>query len=727
MTRILLISLLLGGTNLLLGQVNSEIDSLQKLLTKTKEASTERVDVLNKLAIAFGHQDSSRRYEYSMKAMELARKKGYVKGEVDARSTLANEIRKFGLIDSSMNEFARIKEQAVSIGYVEGEAVALTGLSNGYFVKGDFLKSIDLNEQAVGLLKPFGNSVILTRCYINLASCFSQVGNVEEALNYFHKASRAYRDLGDRRGLVLNYLNLGVFYYHREQPEKALFNYRKSLNLNRSSYISEEAVAQNNMGLVFEEANQLDSAEYYYKKSIESAEKVNYLRLRGWSYNGMAKVEIERGNFQTAKQWLDKALEIRMTIGNGFELAKTYITFGDNLMMGGKPSEAEKYYLKALETSVGIDDLIGRKDALKRLMGYYFSIDSFKKAFEFQSRYMELKDSLLSDDQLKKMTVLEAEYRFSAERDSVAFERQKERLLLESEIENRRLSQTILIMVLFFTILMAVVAYFSYMSIKRSNHQLRKLNVEISVQRDELKELNEMKARLFAIVSHDLRSPIDQLYSFGFLMRRRIQSMDSHDLEDVFREFDYSYNNLRQLMDNVLDWGLIDVNSGKLPKQGLKMDEVLDRCIAVCEPFAQSKDIKLKLTKNSTDLFIRASLPSLQTIFRNLVNNAIKFTRKGGEVSMELYGQTDEVKFIIKDNGIGIPADKLDNLFDHIHYDGRPGTDGEKGTGLGLKLVHDFVKVNHGTIKVESEEGRGTLFTVIFPRLNQKLDSTAEG
>ncbi|MEQ8927999.1 MAG: HAMP domain-containing sensor histidine kinase, partial [Fulvivirga sp.] len=135
---------------------------------------------------------------------------------------------------------------------------------------------------------------------------------------------------------------------------------------------------------------------------------------------------------------------------------------------------------------------------------------------------------------------------------------------------------------------------------------------------------------------------------------------------------------------------------------------------------AKAKNIQLQLDVDSeAQLWVDKN--STHTIFRNLINNAIKFTPEGGSVSASVDQFEDHVEIKISDTGIGIPDDKLAQLFNQVGSKSSYGTDGEKGLGLGLQLVYEFVKMNMGTIEVESEEGKGTTFVVNLPLFSEEL------
>jgi len=198
------------------------------------------------------------------------------------------------------------------------------------------------------------------------------------------------------------------------------------------------------------------------------------------------------------------------------------------------------------------------------------------------------------------------------------------------------------------------------------------------------------------------------------LIELYVESGETEELVQIAKMMDKSSLELSSLLDNLLDWAMNQ--QGKFPYKPEKFDltEVCVSNISMMGNLAHAKEIQLTL-EGTDKILLMADRNSISTIVRNLLSNAIKFTEKGGSVrlSLEIIGSNVEIE--ISDTGIGIPPQKKENLFGFKGERSRWGTAGEKGVGLGLNLVYEFVQMNHGMIEVESEQGVGTTFTVTLP------------
>lgn len=237
---------------------------------------------------------------------------------------------------------------------------------------------------------------------------------------------------------------------------------------------------------------------------------------------------------------------------------------------------------------------------------------------------------------------------------------------------------------------------------------------DIRAKEKELASLNRTKDSLFAIIGHDLRRPALEFRGIGSKVNYLIQKKDYPNLLKYGEALEKAAFSLNSLLDNLLNWALQQRNVMPYQPRAIKVAEEVADIYDQFQEFAQKKNIKLQFDLPA-DGRIYADPNSFLTIVRNLVDNAVKFTAANGQVQLtqEIVGQ--EVALKITDTGIGIPPAELDDLFQLKEKRSRPGTANEKGTGLGLNLVSELVKLNHGRITVESTVGSGTTFTVFFP------------
>jgi len=227
---------------------------------------------------------------------------------------------------------------------------------------------------------------------------------------------------------------------------------------------------------------------------------------------------------------------------------------------------------------------------------------------------------------------------------------------------------------------------------------------------EDLKALNNSKDKLFSIIAHDLRSPFSSFLGFTEILDEEIESLPEDELHMIITSMRKSASNLYQLTENLLEWALLHREITKFEPAAVQLAPLVQSCVDLTIDNARRKNIDIKIDIPTT-MEVTADTHMLQTIIRNLMSNAIKFTHKGGNIQMSARVNEEHlITLAVKDNGIGIPAEMLNSIFLIDSSNKTKGTDGELSTGLGLILCKEFVEKHGGKIWVESEEGKGSTF-----------------
>jgi len=232
--------------------------------------------------------------------------------------------------------------------------------------------------------------------------------------------------------------------------------------------------------------------------------------------------------------------------------------------------------------------------------------------------------------------------------------------------------------------------------------------------KEELEVLNDEKSKLFSIIAHDLRSPLSSLLTLGEMIDLMGDSMSQEDLLDYISNMSSNVKTVHSLLENLLEWARIQMDQVAFDPCTLDLHELVARTVALLSPVGAQKSVSLR---NDTPKQIRGyGDPNMvDTIIRNLANNAVKFTPEGGTVTISAESDENMVTTSIKDTGVGVPASRLETLFVLDKGSTTTGTNGEKGSGLGLILCRDMVVKNGGKIWAESELGTGSTFFFTLP------------
>ena len=264
-------------------------------------------------------------------------------------------------------------------------------------------------------------------------------------------------------------------------------------------------------------------------------------------------------------------------------------------------------------------------------------------------------------------------------------------------------------------LLFLVIIYRNYRIKKRVSGVLQNKNEIISSQAERLQKLNETKDKFYAILSHDLRGPMSVFQGVPIIVDSFLEKRRYEDLKSFAEKVGNTSQKVTGLLDDLMTWA-ISQKKDQIPihAEQMPLKQAIDEIYGVFESLAETKAIKL-ISDIDENVTIIADKQSMMTVFRNLVNNAIKFTPESGQVIISYRSENNNHYIMVSDNGVGISKERMDLLFTLDGKKLQHGTAGEKGVGLGLQLVYDFVKMNKGHVQVESEEGVGTTFTIVLP------------
>jgi signal transduction histidine kinase len=252
------------------------------------------------------------------------------------------------------------------------------------------------------------------------------------------------------------------------------------------------------------------------------------------------------------------------------------------------------------------------------------------------------------------------------------------------------------------------------LELKTRNEEIEKQNSRIALQNKQLSDTIQLKNRIFSLIAHDLRSPVvNILYMLNLLKEKEYK-----EKYDTFANSSIQYAQLViSLLENMLVWGRGQEDKIKFAPEKRDLADIILTNLSIFKETADNKEISVNFTQvGSSIAYFDKDL--LDIIIRNLLSNAVKYTPRGGRISILLKDRTsntDGILLKVCDNGMGIPETKKKYIFTSTEIESTPGTEKEKGTGLGLKLCHDLVKINNGTISVESKEGEGTCFIITLP------------
>jgi two-component system, sensor histidine kinase and response regulator len=244
--------------------------------------------------------------------------------------------------------------------------------------------------------------------------------------------------------------------------------------------------------------------------------------------------------------------------------------------------------------------------------------------------------------------------------------------------------------------------------------KVKERTAQLEAQKLELKQLNASKDKFFSIIAHDLRAPFSGLLGLTDFIIKNVEQFTQRDVKENLTELRDVANTVYGLLENLLAWSRLQRGAMEHAPENVALHALADQIVRLFATHARQKEITL-VNRVPHDLAAYVDSRMLDTVLRNLVSNALKFSDKGGKIQVMARRNGTGVELAVADTGTGIPASDLPHLFRIDVKYSNAGTAGEEGTGLGLILCKDLVERNSGRIWVESRVGQGSTFTMRLP------------
>jgi two-component system sensor histidine kinase/response regulator len=250
--------------------------------------------------------------------------------------------------------------------------------------------------------------------------------------------------------------------------------------------------------------------------------------------------------------------------------------------------------------------------------------------------------------------------------------------------------------------------------LKEKNQLLQQMNVQLKLSEIKLKKLNETKSRLFSIIAHDLRSSMNAILGFSEIIAAKQKTLSESELNKYSNIINQSANKVHLMMENLLDWSRAQGETIRFNPENFDLNSTAYNVTTLLEIKAYQKNVEFisLLPKGS---MVHGDKIMVASILRNLLDNALKFTPSGGKIEVSALKVNGMIEVRVKDTGIGMDPEVLENLFVGESHTSTDGTNNEKGTGLGLYICRDFVEMHGGKLWAESTKGIGTVFKFSIP------------
>ena len=645
---LILLTLILCFFEISIAQIPKSLDSL-KIYLKVAPKDTNYVLALNDYAF-FLIQDG--KYDDAKKSINQM---GEISKKLDYKTGKYKTINMYGVVEYNRQNFAKALE---------------------YFTEGTKM------VQKYNLQKKFYQS-----CLNNISVIYNSMGNRENATKYAMELIdyQEKNNLKPFRATPYQQIGENLKLYKKYDEALKYFNKALEIEVANNNFIG-IAIQENHIGNVYDDLKNNKVAIEHYEKGLKYAEKENYKLLQTDFLSNLGRMYFEGKEYAKSEKYLKKSEQICLELGNEVPLKMIYHSIGDLYFFQKKFPLAEQYYLKSLKISNTTEDHESKYIANQSLAELYEITGDFKKAYNYKKQAEVSRDSLFKIETAQTTEDLLKKYETTQKEQQIALLNEKNE---KTSIQNKSLFTGLGLLGIALGLL-----FWNFQIKKKSQKIVADKNVVLEKLNTDLVEANQTKAKLFGIISHDLRSPISQVYQFLKLQELNPNILDEKQKSDLSGKIQTATGTLLETMEDLLLWSKTQLSQFNVNIQNTELEPIISHCLDLMKLNIENKSLKI-LTKNIENKAIKTDPYFLQIIIRNLLQNAIKASPESGEI---------EVSF--KNNQISI--ENSGAIFTQKDYEtvlNNPQKQ-ENLTGLGLKLVDELSQKIGARVVFEELENR---------------------
>lgn len=548
-----------------------------------------------------------------------------------------------------------------------------------------------------------------------IGQIYKEVGNNYKAMEYYMQSLIIQQELHYEEGTVNTLNALGTIYLDLEANDKALAYHAKALTISENKSLRKlEANTVFHIGQVYKKEGKLKGALKKHKEALSIRKAIDHQAGIAESYTSIGEIYLLLSNDKQALQHQLIGIKTKKKLQDKAGLAKSYNQIGSIFIHSKEYERAIRNLELALEYGVQIQAKKQIRDTYEHLYVCHSALGNYSKALEYKDLFIAISEFIYSEESERKIAEMQTKYEIDKKENEIKILKQ-EQVLKEFQLAQQKEYKNFLIAGIIMVAVIALLSYYSFKVKKRSNIQLTETNSQINEKNKSLEELNATKDKFFSIISHDLKGPLNSLTSFSSLLINHTAHLSKEEIQMLAKDLDKSVKGLFSLLENLLEWSRSQSGNIELKPETLDLNDLINQSKNLLSKTAETKNIAIQ-TKEYYNIAVHADRNSINTVVRNLISNAIKFTPSGGEIKIDARESSNMVMISIQDNGVGISEEVIDRLFRIDKKHTTNGTSNEKGTGLGLILCKEFIEKNGGTIAVESQEGKGSVFSFTLPK-----------
>lgn len=603
------------------------------------------------------------------------------------------------------DSLARVMDSFISAGNLYGEMVAARELGKKLRNASQFYEAIDVHKRGLVAAEKLRDTVQIVQALNNIGTNYRRLAILDEASSYHYQAltycdqysgSRNPDDRTARKNRVVSLNGIGNVQLTLGNADEAENAFRQALKgENELGSALGQAINYANLGSILESREMLDSARYYYGKSLEFNEKAKSDLGVSLCHAHFGRLAEKEGDYDTAIEEYRQAYDIMEGYSDVWHWLESAVSLVRAYINAGNLERASFYLAKAGKEAGRISSM----EYLAEVNRLEYLISKKKgnavKALEYYVRSREYADSVASEKNLNHIQNVRVRYERERKQNEIELLNRS----WEAERKNRNALLTMSLIALFLTIATIIVLIF-LIALRNRNQRI-------------IKEMERMKSTFFTNITHEFRTPLSVVQAAaGDVLNRSSDPEVRRDALDILRHG----KGLLNLINQILDIAKLTEKSAVKAVPEWKYGDIVGFISMICEsyrPFAQTAGVRLVFSSPVEELEMDFIPDYVQKIVGNLLSNAVKFSPSGADVLLFVKQEEADVHIIVCDKGVGMTAEQKDKIF--IPFYQAPTDSQRIGSGIGLSLVKLSVEAMNGRVDVHSAPGEGTVFIVRIP------------
>ncbi|WP_157807042.1 tetratricopeptide repeat-containing sensor histidine kinase [Algoriphagus formosus] len=599
---------------------------------------------------------------------------------VDVLNQLGTELRERSQ-QEAMDYSFEADSIAKEIQYLSGEARAKENIGWINYRRGKWQTAFEYSETAFGLATQINDSLQIARILNNIGALYFEQQNFKMALLQFQNA------------------------YDAVEGKDDLYTQIRSLN---------------NLAYIYSQLGNYDSALFFAKKAININEASGSPYLTSFSNRVIGDVYLSQGYLDSASIIFENSLDMARRQGLSTTLASVMHRLGDTYLRKGELDKAEAILLEGVEVSKANNFRDELAKSHKYLAELYEQKGNLRMSLQHLNSYVSINDSLTNKMNQDRISLMQGMFQDNLEKSEVE--------LLKAQNQNQADRLAFINRIVWIMSIAAIIVLVLGFWVVKFNLDIRKINADLVAQQqkiasqnadlerksEQLQTINETKNKLFSILSHDLKGPIASVK--GLIDMTVGGDISQEEFFEILNTLKKDVDSVHFTLSNTLNWSLSQMEGFKLNPVKVNLNSLFKNTEHLLSRQIQSKSLHIK-NELPEDLDLMIDQDLIEVVMRNILSNAIKYSPENGVIRSFIKENQSSLIWCVEDEGKGVNPEQISQILreDYSITQSKPGTQKEKGSGLGLQVCKEFVRMVDGNLSIENISGKGARVCVHFP------------